>query len=102
MPHELWDPAVKLRFVGCLQGSVASQAPMAPAGRPSEAIDHLTELLVVMVALDEETLAGWETRRQTGIARQEKPALRHRQPYQPGVIAPPVDGVVAQHPEPLG
>src|SRR3989304_3703848 len=42
-----------------------------------------------MVALDEEGLAGWEARRQAGVARQEKPALPPRPPPQSGIAAPP-------------
>src|SRR3972149_779293 len=83
-PDELRDLAAKLRFVGRLQEQITSQAAMARAGRPSWVVDPLADQLVVRVALDEEGLPGREAGGQAGVARQDKPGLRHRQPHEPG------------------
>jgi len=94
-PDELRNSAAKLRFVGRLQEQITSQVAMARAGRPPEPANDLAELLIVMVALDEETLAGRKTVTQTGVARQEQALLGQRESHQPGIVAPPVVRVVS-------
>src|ERR1700675_1205927 len=54
IPDELGDLAADLRFRGRLQRMVASQAPVADLQRQPEPASHLVELLLVVIALDEQ------------------------------------------------
>lgn len=58
IPNELGDLAADLRFCGWLQGTVTSGAPVAYPGRQPEPANDLAELLIIVIALDEQGATG--------------------------------------------
>jgi hypothetical protein len=55
LPDERGDPTTQCRLLGRLQQQITSQAPMAHAGSQSELVKNLAELLIIVIAVDEQT-----------------------------------------------